>query len=170
MERYADVVSVITGEEDIVNDVAKLLTDLVGGELAHVGYHSSAAVSETIANVEAIVDNFVDNNVVDEAFAQLIALYEGVAIENIAEGTLAIAMDNLIASVAEVVKVAAVGNEHNVEHVAALVDYFVGGTIGEVALEDDLTIDATLELVKVIVLDYAAFVEVVVVFDELGIT
>ena len=86
-------------------------------------------------------------------------------LEKIAEGTLAITMDDLIASVADVVEAGIPANVHNVQHVEELAKYLVAGTIGAPAFEESATVDGALGLVKTILLDYAAFVEVEAVFN-----
>ena len=119
--------------------------------------------------MEAIVGNFVqDNAVVDAVFEELIALYEGVELVTLVDGTLAIAMDNLTGSVADVLEAVIPGHEAKVQHSEELVKYLVAGSIGAPALEETATVGGALALVKEIVSDYVESEELEAVFDELS--
>ena len=100
----AILVAAMAEQASIISAVAQLATDLVDGTIGAPEFIKTQLVTVVLADVKAILDNFVDSDVVDTVFTELAKLYDGVTLEGIVDGTLAIAMDNVIASAEEVVK------------------------------------------------------------------
>ena len=111
----AILVVAMAEQASIISAVAKLAADLVDGTIGAPEFVKAQYVSEVLADVKAILDVVgVENEVVNVVFEELINLYDGVTLEGIVEGTLAIAMDNVIASAEAVVKATKLfGSEHS---------------------------------------------------------
>ena len=137
VELIAEVIALVSVENEcLINDVAHLVTILIGGELGNIGYHSEAIVSVILADVNEIIGHFVESEVINEVFTQLIALYEGVVITEIAESTLAIDLEEVINAAASVVAVALPENAESINAIAKLATDLVGGELADMGYHD----------------------------------
>jgi hypothetical protein len=165
----ASVVVVFSTENEcLINDIAKLVNDVLGGELSAVGYHANARVTDILGDVEELLSHFVESDVVDAVFTELNKLYADATMNSFVDSTLAIAMDDAINAVESVLVVAMAEQATKVSHVADLAEYLLDGEVSAIVIDGSATVGSTITLVKAIALDYVESEELAVVLDELS--
>ena len=133
VDSVAQVLIAGLGEEEKIEAIATLIKDLLGITVSTFGYHGEQLITVVLADVKAIVDSFgVENAIVDEAFAQVSALYEGVMIDTFVAETLVLDFDKMANAIASVLAVAMPEEAELISAIAKLVTDVAGGTVSAI--------------------------------------
>ena len=164
----ANVVATVVDDDATVYEVAKLATDLFGAELNNLGYHDDLLVTDLVADVVAITDNFTDAPVVTAVADVLNTVYAGAQIKDIP--TTDVKYDSIITLVANVAESFVEGEtKETIQHAEDLAKYVVAGSVlTNFGFETNAFLGETIALAKEVVIDVAPYVEVNDVMDILA--
>ncbi|MBQ3572896.1 MAG: hypothetical protein IJA15_08715, partial [Clostridia bacterium] len=121
-----NVVKVFLPEEVLVDQIAKLVDDLVDGTLGAPVFNGEQLVTVVVEDVEAIIDTVAGEILLITDICKVLKdLYEGVTLANFASATLDLPVDNVINAVAYVVGY----NLMDVDTIAKLLTDLLEGSI-----------------------------------------
>ena len=138
VDYLAEVAIAFVGHECFVTDIARIAKFGIGGELRDVYLHAEQLITDALINGKAILDHIVRHDVIDSVFTELGRLYEGVIIGRVLEGTLAINVNDLLNSTANVVVTALPSlNECLVRDIVRLTNSLITGPLNGITLNGD---------------------------------
>ncbi|MBO5713707.1 MAG: hypothetical protein J6R88_05895, partial [Clostridia bacterium] len=171
----ADVLDVPFDEQTyLIRKLETLANSIVSGTITAPVVNNESTVVEVADAVETIINEFLEeeNVVVKAAFDEIEVLYVDSKLVDVAQTTLELNVDKVIASVANVVGAVPSIDEMTryttVEEAKALAQYLVEGELQSITFNKEATIGKTVELAGDIVLNYLAYYEIKVIVEEVA--
>jgi hypothetical protein len=120
----------------IVRDIANVINNVFEGKLSSIGFAKDELVTDTLANINAIVDHLVISDTLDAIFAEAKALYGDTTMKDVFRAIPAFKVDGVINAVANVAaSVDAIKVHANkIYAVAKLATDMFGGTPSNLAI------------------------------------
>ena len=140
-----------------VNVICDLLRLIADGTVKSPAVDKNVTVDETVEKVQAVTDEFkAKHAVLTAVYEELKVLYNGAKLVKIADATLALELDNVIGSLAAIVKSTKVTGEDKINAIADLAILLVAGTIKAPAFDTDAKV---VEIANAVDGIYSLFVE-----------
>ena len=116
--------------DTIVTDVAAIMALIADGTLKAPAVDKEVTVDAVVSGVQTLTDDLkVKHDILTAVYEELKALYNGAKLVKIADATLALELDNVIGSLAAIVKSTKVTGEDKINVIADLAILLVAGTI-----------------------------------------
>ncbi len=143
--------------DTIVTDVAAIMALIAAGTLKAPAVDKEVTVDAVVSGVQTLTDDLkVKHDILTAVYEELKALYNGAKLVKIADATLAIELDNVIGSLAAIVKSTKVTGEDKINAIADLAILLVAGTIKAPAFDTDAKV---VEIANAVDGIYSLFVE-----------
>ena len=143
--------------DTIVTDVAAIMALIADGTLKAPAVDKEVTVDAVVSGVQTLTDDLkVKHDILTAVYEELKALYNGAKLVKIADATLALELDNVIGSLAAIVKSTKVTGEDKINVIADLAILLVAGTIKAPAFDTDAKV---VEIANAVDGIYSLFVE-----------
>ena len=143
--------------DTIVTDVAAIMALIADGTLKSPAVDKEVTVDAVVSGVQTLTDDLkVKHVILTAVYEELKALYNGAKLVKIADATLALELDNVIGSLAAIVKSTKVTGEDKINVIADLAILLVAGTIKAPAFDTDAKV---VEIANAVDGIYSLFVE-----------
>ena len=143
--------------DTIVTDVAALMALIADGTIKTPAVDKEVTVDAVVSGVQTLTDDLkVKHDILTAVYEELKALYNGAKLVKIADATLALELDNVIGSLAAIVKSTKVTGEDKINAIADLAILLVAGTIKAPAFDTDAKV---VEIANAVDGIYSLFVE-----------
>jgi len=98
IQSVANIANAVTdnAHADLINSISDFAQSILAGKLSNAGIEENLLISDLLAKVKGVTDNFVESEVIDEVVAQLSKLYSGALVSEIGNKTLALKLDDII--------------------------------------------------------------------------
>ncbi|MBR3864846.1 MAG: hypothetical protein IKJ19_07040 [Clostridia bacterium] len=136
IDTLATIASVNTPENaQLIEDVMVLLQKVFDGTIESLQYNPNLYVSELLVSVNDIINNFVVNDILDEAFKELEALYDHTTLGSLNDDTMALDIDCVITSSVSVLS-EAIEDAEGLRELEEILCNLLDGTIGEPIVDE----------------------------------
>jgi hypothetical protein len=154
---------------EIVKSIAQLVIDLIDGTIGAPEFEKAQLVSVVIADVNAIVDSIIgENEIVNVAAEELIDLFDGVTLEAIVEGMLALEIDAIISAAEAIAIAVAPESEDLISDIAKLAIDLFGGRVERAGYDGEQSVSVLLADVEEILSHFVENAVVTAVIAELS--
>lgn len=144
------VIAADKNAETTVNEIVDYVKTLISGTIGEpVFANETVKTSEVIAAIKAKTDEYVTNDALTEAYAQLTSLYEGKLFKDIVADTQALGAETVIDAVGAVIKAAKVLEDGQVDAILAFAKTLFGG--GSETSQTAMTVSDLAEDVKALI-------------------
>ncbi len=143
--------------DTIVTDVAAIMALIADGTLKAPAVDKEVTVDAVVSGVQTLTDDFkVKYDVLTAVYEELKALYNDAKLVKIKDATLALELDNVLGSVANIFKATKLTSGEKIDAIADLVKLLVTGTIKAPKFDMEASI---VELTNAVDVIYSLFVE-----------
>ena len=122
-----------------VDAIATLAKDIVDGKIGSPNVDNDVMIDDVVTDVQAITDSFGwKHDVLTTTYTELKKLYADKQLVKLIAYTLDLETDDVVVSVAEIVKsTKAIKNENQIEYAKDIVTYIIKGKLSGIAIDTD---------------------------------